>query len=175
MDEIIQRAKRIRLAGFDVDGVLSNGSVSYGLGGIERQEFSVQDGQGLAFLKRTGVELAIITGSPSNIIKRRADDLKILYFYGGQTNKLSAYEDIKQKTGFTDEEIAYVGDDFPDLPILKRVGLAITVPGASALIKQHAHWTTQNQGGQGAVREICDLIMQAQGTYQRILNSYLDQ
>ena len=82
-------------------------------------------------------------------------------------------EDSKDIPPLTDEEIAYVGDDFPDLPILKRVGLAITVPNANALIKQHAHWTTTQSGGHGAVREICDLIMQAQGTYQPLLDSYL--
>jgi 3-deoxy-D-manno-octulosonate 8-phosphate phosphatase (KDO 8-P phosphatase) len=100
-------------------------------------------------------------------------DLGITYFYQDQWNKLLAYEDLKQKLQLKDEEIAYVGDDLPDLPVLSRVGLAITVASAPQIMQQYVHWTTKNSGGNGAVREVCDLIMMAQGTYQSIIDSYL--
>ncbi len=171
---LMQKAKKIRLAAFDVDGVLTAGGMLYGEEGIESKHFHVHDGQGIKFLKQTGVEVAIITACKSVMVERRMEDLGIKYVYQGQLSKLSAYEDLKQKSQFSDEEIAYTGDDLPDLPILKRVGFAITVPNASKIMQEHAHWTTTHRGGQGAVREICDFIMQAQGTYQSIVDSYLE-
>ncbi|MCC2667429.1 MAG: kdsC [Gammaproteobacteria bacterium] len=171
---LIQKAKKIRLAAFDVDGVLTGGGMLYGKEGIESKHFHVHDGQGIKCLKQSGIEVAIITACKSVMVERRMQDLGIKHVYQGQLSKLSAYEDLKQKLQFRDEEIAYTGDDLPDLPILRRVGFAITVPDASKIIKEHTHWTTTQRGGQGAVREICDFIMQAQGTYQSIVDSYLN-
>lgn len=172
MQSLSEKAKNIRLVIFDVDGVLTAGALTYSAAGIEVKHFHVRDGQGMKLLQKTGVTLAIITTCPSDIIKRRATDLNIHHVYQGQIDKLPAYEDIKKKLQLTDLQIAYVGDDLPDLPMLKRVGLAITVPQAPAIIQKNAHWITKAKGGKGAAREICDFIMQEQGTYQTIIDSF---
>jgi len=173
MNTLIERAKKIRLVTFDVDGVLTAGGMLYGEEGIESKHFHVHDGQGMRHLLQSGIEIAIITACKSPIIKRRMEDLGITHVYQQQYNKLQAYEDLKQKLNLTDEQIAYTGDDIPDLPILSRVGLAITVANAPKIMQQYVHWTTQKKGGNGAVREVCDFIMQAQGTYQRVIDTYL--
>ncbi len=173
MDTLIEKAKKIRLAAFDVDGVLTAGGMAYGQGGIESKHFHAHDGQGMKYLQQTGVEIAIITACRSPIIKRRMEDLGILHVYQEQSDKRVAYEDLKRKLQLTDEQIAYTGDDLPDLPILSQAGLAITVANAPKIMQEYVHWTTKNKGGKGAVREICDFIMQAQNTYQNIIDSYL--
>lgn len=173
MNTLIEKAKKIRLVAFDVDDVLTAGGMSYGSEGIEAKHFHVHDGQGMKHLLQTGVDVAIITACKSPIIKRRMEDLGIKHVYQAQLNKLTAYEELKQKLNLQDEEIAYTGDDLPDLPILSRVGLAITVANAPKIMQEHVHWTTQNKGGKGAAREVCDFIMHAQGTYQTIIDSYL--
>jgi len=173
MDTLIEKAKKIRLLTLDVDGVLTAGGMLYGQDGIEAKHFHVHDGQGMRHLLQTGVEIAIITACKSPIIKRRMEDLGVTHVYQQQTNKLIAYEDLKRKLNLTDEQIAYAGDDLPDLPILSRAGLAITVANAPKIMRQHAHMVTQKKGGKGAAREICDFIMELQGTYQTIIDSYL--
>ena len=173
MNDLIDKAKKIRLVTFDVDGVLTAGGMLYGQDGIEAKHFNVHDGQGMRHLLQTGVDVAIITACKSPIIQRRMQDLGITHVYQQQTNKLVAYEDLKQKLNLTDEQIAYIGDDLPDLPILARAGLAITVANAPKIMQEYAHWITQKKGGKGAAREVCDFIMQAQGTYQTIIDSYL--
>lgn len=173
MESISEKAKNIKLVIFDVDGVLTAGVLSYSNHGIEVKNFHVHDGQGIKLLKKSGIDIGIITTCKSDIVKQRMQDLGIDHLYQGQIDKLPAYEDLKQKLKLTDKQIAYVGDDVPDLPILKRVGLAITVANAPKIIQQHTHWTTTAKGGKGAAREVCDLIMQAQGTYQSIIDAYL--
>jgi len=173
MQPLIEAAQKIRLAVFDVDGVLTAGTLSYGVDGIERKHFHVHDGQGMKCLQKSGVAIAIITSCRTEMIQRRMKDLGVLHVYQGIQDKLPAYEDLKQKLNLQDEEIAYVGDDLPDLPMLTRVGLAVTVPNAPRIIQQYVHWTTNAPGGNGAVREVCDFIMQAQGTFQSIIHSYL--
>ncbi len=158
-----------------MDGVLTAGGMLYGQEGIEAKHFHVHDGQGMRHLLQTGVEVAIITACKSSIIQRRMEDLGITHIYQQQTDKLMAYEDLKRKLNFTDEQIAYVGDDLPDLPVLTRAGLAITVANAPKIMRQHAHMVTKKKGGKGAAREICDFIMESQGTYQAILDSYLSR
>lgn len=175
MQNIIERAKHIRLAIFDVDGILTNGRLVYGVNGHELKEFHVIDGQGIKFLQKTGVEIAIITARQSEIISQRMKDLDIVHFYQGNSDKLPAYEDLKQKLKLEDHQISYMGDDLPDLPIIRRVGLGVTVPNAAKVMHENACWTTQATGGNGAVRELCELIMNAQGTYQTIIDSYLQR
>lgn len=175
MATISERAKNIKLVIFDVDGVLTAGILSYGNDGIEVKNFHVHDGQGIKLLKQSGVDVGIITTCRSSIVKKRMQDLGIDHLYQDQVDKLPAYEDLKQKLNLSDEQIAYVGDDLPDLPMLKRVGLAITVSNAPKIIQQHTHWITKAKGGKGAAREVCDFIMQAQGTYQTIIDSYLQR
>lgn len=173
MEEIIKKAKTIRLVIFDVDGVLTSGKLCYGPNGLEYKEFHVHDGQGMKYLQKTGVQLGIITACKSKAVAVRMKDLGIDYVYQDTPEKQSAFTDLKQKLNLDNQEIAYVGDDLPDLPLIKQVGLGITVPNAPLTVRQHADWVTESRGGEGAVREVCELIMHAQGTYETILNSYL--
>ncbi|MDA8561957.1 HAD-IIIA family hydrolase [Gammaproteobacteria bacterium] len=172
MKEIHEKAKKIKLIIFDVDGVLTAGILNYNFEGIITKNFHVHDGQGIKLLKQSGVEVGIITSCESNIINKRMQDLNINYVYQGQFKKTPAYEDLKLKLKLQDHEIAYMGDDIPDLPILKKVGLSITVANAPELIKNNVNMITLKKGGKGAVREVCDLIMQAQNTYDSIIESY---
>jgi len=172
--DTIEKAKKIRLVIFDVDGVLTNGALIYGQNGSEYKEFHVHDGFGLRMLQKSGVQIAIITAKNSEIVAQRAKDLKIQHVYQGQENKIPAFEDLKTKLQLSDEEIAYVGDDLPDLPLIRRVGLGVTVANAPAIMQQYAAWITKAKGGKGAAREVCDLIMEAQGSYQAMVKSYIE-
>lgn len=173
MDDLINKAKKIRLAIFDVDGVLTTGHLLYGPDGLEYKEFHVHDGQGMKLLQKSGVEIAIITAKNSPVVLQRTKDLEIHHVYQGNFDKLPAYEDLKQKLQLQDEQIAYLGDDLPDLPIICRVGLGATVANAPGIMRQHAAWVSRKKGGKGAVREFCELIMNAQGTHQQIIDSFL--
>lgn len=175
MEQIIEKAKKIRLAIFDVDGVLTNGTLLYGASGTEHKQFHAHDGQGMRLLIDSGVQIAIITAKESKVVTERMEYLGIPHVYQGNIDKLPAYEDLKAKLQLTDEQIAYVGDDVPDLPILLRAGLPITVANAPKIIQKHAYWITQAHGGNGAAREVCDLIMEAQGTYQTVIDKFLQR
>ncbi|MDD5328732.1 MAG: 3-deoxy-manno-octulosonate-8-phosphatase KdsC [Sulfuricella sp.] len=171
--DTFERAKKIRLAIFDVDGVLTDGSLYLADGGQEYKAFNSLDGHGMKMLNRSGVELAIITGRNSQVVALRAANLGVTHLYQGSEDKLAAFADLLEKTGLEPSECAYMGDDVVDLPVMRRCGLALCVPAAPALVKQHAHYVSQLAGGQGAVREICELIMQAQGTFEAQLAPYL--
>ena len=134
--------------------------------------FHIHDGLGIKLLQKSGVIVAIISGKTSDAVVKRLNDLNIEHAYLGQENKLLAYEDIKQKLQLNDSQIAYMGDDLPDLPLLRRVQLAITVPKTPAVIREHSHLITKNKAGKGAVREVCDMIMKAQDQYQSMIQSY---
>lgn len=172
MDEIYQRAKPIKLVVFDVDGVLTDGSLFYGDDGQEYKAFNSRDGHGMKMLQSTGVEIGIITGRTSNVVNHRVQNLGIKYVYQGQLHKLPAFEELVKKTGLSIEQVAYVGDDVVDLPLLIRAGLAITVKDGHELAKQHAHWVTPSCGGRGAARDICEMIMRAQNTYDSAIQTY---
>jgi 3-deoxy-D-manno-octulosonate 8-phosphate phosphatase (KDO 8-P phosphatase) len=173
MKQVLEKAKAVRLLLLDVDGVMTSGNLLYSKDAIDYKAFNVHDGLGIKLLQKSGVRVGIITGCKSEIIKRRAHDLGIDPIYQGQDNKLLPYEEIKQKLQLTDAEIAYVGDDLPDLPLLRRVGLPLTVSNAPPLLQEQAAYVSLAAGGRGAVRELCELIMQAQGTYSGIIESYL--
>ena len=168
-----ERAKKIRLAIFDVDGVMTDGSLYLADDGQEYKAFNSLDGHGMKMLKRSGVELAIITGRNSQLVALRAINLGVTHIYQGAEDKLSAFLELLEKTGNDPAECAYMGDDVVDLPVMRRCGLAVCVPASPALVKQHAHYVTQLSGGHGAVREICELVMQAQGTFEAQLAPYL--
>jgi 3-deoxy-D-manno-octulosonate 8-phosphate phosphatase (KDO 8-P phosphatase) len=174
MQDIQKKAANIRLVIFDVDGVLTDGSLYIGDDGQEYKAFHSKDGHGMVMLQQSGVEIAIITGRSSEVVRIRMASLGIQRVYQGKREKLPAYEELKQITGFDDEQIAYVGDDVVDLPVMTRVGLAVAVQDAHALTKQHAHWVTPGNGGRGAAREVCELIMDAQGTLRSALQHYVD-
>jgi 3-deoxy-D-manno-octulosonate 8-phosphate phosphatase (KDO 8-P phosphatase) len=173
MQDILERAARIRLVIFDVDGVLTDGSLFLGDDGQEYKAFNSRDGHGMVTLQETGVLLAVITGRTSEVVRLRMESLGIAHVYQGRRDKLPAYDELKGALGLTDGEIAFVGDDVVDLPIMRRVGLAIAVADAHPLVRQHAHWSTGMAGGRGAAREVCELILEAQGNLDRITTRYL--
>lgn len=173
MEEILEKAQRIKLVVFDVDGVLTDGSLFYGDDGQEYKAFHSRDGHGMKMLQKSGVDIAIITGRTSEVVKFRSKNLGITHVYQGQADKLPAFKSLLDKLKLHPDDVAYVGDDVMDLPIMIRVGLAITVQDGHELAKHHAHWVTTNSGGRGAAREICEKIMQAQGTWDKLLQEYL--
>lgn len=166
MQDILERSKNIKLVVFDVDGVLTDGSIIIGDDGEEYKAFNSRDGHGMKLLQYTGVEIGIITGRTSKVVEHRMTSLGINHIYQGQHVKLPAFEALIGQLGITPEQCAYVGDDWVDLSIMTRVGLAIAVQDAAPLVKKHAHWTTPAKGGKGAAREVCELIMEGQGTLQ---------
>jgi len=173
MKDILDKAKKIRLVVFDVDGVLTDGSLFLGDDGQEYKAFNSLDGHGMKMLQRTGVEIGIITGRTSKVVSMRMDSLNVQHVYQGQLEKLPAYQTLKKDLGLEDDQIAYVGDDVVDLPIMRQVGLAIAVQDAHHLVRQHAHWQTPSGGGRGAAREVCELVMEAQGNLERSFQGYL--
>lgn len=173
MKDVLERAAQIRLVIFDVDGVLTDGSLFIGPRGEEYKAFYSRDGHGMAMLQETGVTLAVITGRTSEALRARMEGLGIPHLYQGRRDKLPAYEELKGILGFSDGQIAYLGDDWMDLPVMHRVGLAIAVGDAHPLVQRHAHWRTPSPGGRGAARDVCELIMEAQGTLRVKLEPYL--
>lgn len=173
MNNIIERAKKIRLAIFDVDGVLTDGRLYMNDAGEEIKAFHTLDGHGLKMLNATGVELAIITGRTSKSVELRAKNLGFAHLYQGVEDKLEIFNQLVADLKLENLAVAYMGDDVMDLPCLTRAGLAVSVPAAPAIVRDQAHYTTRAQGGMGAVRELCDLIMQAQGTLEAQIKKYL--
>lgn len=158
---------------FDVDGVLTDGSLYISDAGEEFKAFNTLDGHGMRMLKATGVEIAIITGRTARCVETRATNLGIGLLYQGVEDKLAVSVELQARFNLRADEAAFMGDDLPDLPVMRRCGLALTVPGAPALIKQHAHHVTCCAGGRGAVREVCEILMHAQGTYDQGIAIYL--
>ena len=171
--QIIEKAKQLKLLILDVDGVLTDGKLFFDHQGNEYKAFHARDGHGIKLLRNSGVEVAVISGRNSPSVALRMKQLGVEHVYQGHENKLSAFHEIIEKIAVTPEQVAHVGDDLLDLPIMIRVGLAIAVQDAVPEVKQHADWCTTLSGGCGAVREVCDLIMQAQGSFDEILNNYL--
>lgn len=171
--KLLTKAKHIRLLILDVDGILTSGNLFYNKQGAEYRSFHVHDGLGIQWLQHFKITVAVITAKKSAMVKKRAKDLGIKYIYQGQKNKQRAYEKLKSLLRLTNKEIAYMGDDLPDLPLLRSAGLAITVPNAPEIMRQFVDWISKHQGGEGAVREVCDLILKAQGHYQAMLQSYI--
>ncbi len=173
MQLIYDKAKRVRLAVFDVDGVLTDGSLYLTDSGEEIKAFNSLDGHGMKMLRESGVELAIITGRTSRCVELRAQNLGIELLYQGAADKTQAYAALLAARRLDATATAYMGDDVVDLPVLRRCGLALSVPDAPLLVKQHADYVSQARGGHGAAREVCELIMHAQGTLERALKRYL--
>jgi 3-deoxy-D-manno-octulosonate 8-phosphate phosphatase (KDO 8-P phosphatase) len=168
-----ERAARVSLMIFDVDGILTDGSLHYGADGELIKTFNVLDGHGIKLLQQSGVATAIISARQSAIVARRAADLGIAHLYQGVHDKRAAFEQLLAHTNTTAPQCGFIGDDVIDLPILLRVGFAASVPGAHAEVKSRVHYLTQAGGGAGAVRELCDFILRAQGKYEAALAPYL--
>ncbi|MCW8955362.1 MAG: 3-deoxy-manno-octulosonate-8-phosphatase KdsC [Gammaproteobacteria bacterium] len=173
MQDILEKAANIKLVIFDVDGVLTDSSLFIGDDGQEYKAFNSKDGHGMRMLQDGGVEIAIITGRVSNVVEHRMKDLGIKRVYQGKREKLPAYEELLKDVQLSPEQIAYVGDDIVDLPVMCKVGLAIGVQDAHPLVKRHAHWITERAGGKGAGRDVCELILEAKGKLDDMLASYI--
>jgi 3-deoxy-D-manno-octulosonate 8-phosphate phosphatase (KDO 8-P phosphatase) len=174
MTDYKARAKTIELVVFDVDGVLTDGTLFLGDDGQEYKAFNSRDGHGMVLLREAGIRLGVITGRQSEVVRIRMESLGVDYLYQGQRDKRPAYRALREASGLTDAQIAYVGDDVVDLPVMRQVGLAIAVADAHPLVIEHCHWQTQQPGGRGAVREICEGLLEAQGRLDGLLAGYLD-
>ncbi len=162
----------IRLLLLDVDGVLTDGGIIYDANGVETKVFNVRDGHGIKMLQRHGIEVGIITGRTSAVVDIRARELGIELVYQGALKKLESYQDVKLKTGFDDSQIAYVGDDVIDVPVMRRVIFAAAPADALNEARSAAHYVTSLAGGRGAVREVCDLILKGRGLWAEVAERY---
>jgi 3-deoxy-D-manno-octulosonate 8-phosphate phosphatase (KDO 8-P phosphatase) len=170
-----ERAERIRMLVLDVDGVLTDGRLYFDSQGNEMKAFNTRDGLGIKALQKHDTVLAIITGRQSDIVSQRASQLGIEHVYQGRDDKLNAFNELLSDTGMDEQNICYAGDDWIDIPVLDRVGLAVTVADADDVVKNRVHWVTSRNGGCGAVREICDLILAVRGLDQQVLDGILEQ
>ena len=173
MQDILEKAARIKLVIFDVDGVLTDGSLYLGDDGQEYKAFHSRDGHGMKMLRASGVEIAVITARRSQVVARRMAGLGIEHVYQGQEDKAAVFQTLLEKLGLDASQVAYVGDDVVDLPVMRRAGLAIAVQDAHSLVKRCAHWQTPSAGGHGAARDVCELILEAQGKLDAALHKYL--
>jgi len=165
----------IKLLILDVDGVMTDGGLTLGDDGQEYKTFHAHDGLGMKLLKASGVELAIITGRTSEVVKKRALSTGVAHFYQGAEDKLLAFQALIAASGLRPEQCAFMGDDVVDLPAMLQCGIAFAVPNAADLVLAHAHYVTRKQGGHGAVREVCELIMRAQGQFDQQMAPFLIQ
>ncbi len=170
----LERAARIRLLLLDVDGVLTDSIIVYLPDGVETKGFSTRDGLGIRLLQEAGVEVGIITARSSEVVRRRAENLGIELLYQGAGAKRQVYEKIIAELDLTPDQVAYVGDDWLDLPVMTRVGMAVAVADAAPEVREIAHYVTGQPGGRGAVREVCDLLVEALGKRDELLKHYLD-
>jgi len=175
MQDIYERARKIRVAIFDVDGVLTDGALYYTDTGEEMKAFSVHDGHGMRMLRESGVALAIISSRSSRSLEARARNLGIELLFQGAADKLAAFSELLGRCDIGAEACAYVGDDLVDLPVMKRCGLAVAVPDAPALVRRRAQYVTRARGGHGAAREFCEIILHAQSSLAARLADYGDK
>jgi 3-deoxy-D-manno-octulosonate 8-phosphate phosphatase (KDO 8-P phosphatase) len=171
--EIERRASRIKLLLMDCDGVLTDGRLWLLASGDEQKCFNTHDGQGLSLLHRAGLQSGVISGRDSGALTRRATDLGIAFLHQGDSHKLVAFAEILKQSGCDENEVAYVGDDLPDIPIMRRAELAVAVADAVEEVKLAAHFVTRAAGGRGAVREVVELILKSQGRWHDLVEDYL--
>lgn len=175
--KLINRAKAIRLLLLDVDGVLTDGRLYYGNNGEELKAFNIQDGLGIKLLQRNNIQVGIITGRSSELVARRASELGIELIVQGREDKLTALQEslntMDKESQLQMEQIAFLGDDLPDVAVIHRVGLGVAVANAREFVAKNAHWQTTAKGGHGAVRELAEMILQAQGKLDSTLSNYL--
>ncbi len=172
--ELQARARKIKLFLMDVDGTLTDGGVCLiatpGVEGFsEMKVFGAKDGAGIKLASIMGIRTGFITGRKSQAVQQRAEELSVDYVYLGQETKMKAYDDCMKKAGVTEEEIAYLGDDLPDMPVAKRSGLAVAVADAAPELKAVCHYTARAKGGKGAAREVVELILKSQGRWEEAI------
>lgn len=167
-----KKAKKIKLLILDVDGVLTDGKIILDSTGTETKAFNIHDGHGIRLLHDAGIKVAIITGRQSKVVEIRAGELGITDVYQNARDKKAVYKELLQKCNLKDEDAAFVGDDLIDVPILKSVGLAVAVSNGVDEAKKYAHMITKKAGGEGAVREVIDFIIKAQGKWVKVVERY---
>ena len=168
---IQSKLKLIKLLLLDVDGVLTNGQITYASGNVETKSFNVKDGLGIRLLQSAGIQIGIVTGRTSEALLHRCADLGITMIYDGVKAKGDLLDAILSVTGFSAHEVAFVGDDLPDIPLLRKVGISIAVADAHELVKKNADMVTFNKGGEGAVREVCERILEALNLWEKIVQT----
>lgn len=173
MTSLVEKAEKIKLLLLDVDGVLTDRKIYFSDAGQEYKAFNIHDGLGMKLLRGTGVEVGVITARKSSIVERRMQELGIIHVYQGQEDKRGALKNIMEKLALNADQIAYVGDDLADLPLMRAVGLGIAVQDACEYVCTHADWVVPVVGGRGAVRAVCEFIMQVQGTWLPAVERYL--
>lgn len=171
--ELLERARRVRLVVFDVDGVLTDGRLNFLPDGTEFKSFSTLDGQGIKMLMNNGIQTAIITGRTSEVVKNRAANLGIPTLIQGREDKRTALDEVLVQLQLEYGDVAYLGDDLPDLPAIRCVSLGVAVANANSFVRQHADAVTSLRGGEGAARELCEFILHAQGTLDAARQAYL--
>lgn len=167
-----ERIRNIRLLLLDVDGVMTDGRIIFDSNGVESKFFNVKDGHGIKMVQRAGVEVGIISGRGSVVVSNRAAELGISLVYQKSLDKLTPYKEILDRTELTDEQVAFMGDDVIDIPVLRRVGFAAAPADAVDDVFPFVHFTSRNRGGWGAVREVCDLLLREQGKWDEITSRY---
>ncbi len=172
-DHLIEKAKKIKLLILDVDGVLTDNRLVYSDDGIESKSFYTRDGHGMVMIQKSGVDISIITGRKSQLVTNRMNDLKVKHVYQGVPDKLPTFLKLVADLNLDLDEIAYVGDDILDLPILMRIGLSITPSDGDDEVKPRVDYISKYEGGRGCVRETCEIIMRSQGTWQKHMDFYL--
>jgi len=174
MQAVLARAKLIKLLICDVDGVMTDGRLFFDDNGVEYKAFYSRDGLGIKMLQHSGIPLAVITARTSDVVKHRMINLNIDLVFQGQHNKVQAFESLCRQLQLEAEEIAYIGDDLIDLPVMNKAGLSIAVADAHDIVKEKAHWITRHNGGQGAVRDACELLMEAHGSLEKQFSLFLN-
>ncbi|PLX42128.1 MAG: phenylphosphate carboxylase subunit delta [Deltaproteobacteria bacterium] len=174
MMEIVERLYRIKLLCLDVDGILTDGRIHIDDNGVETKTFDVTDGLGIALLRKAGVEVAIITGRTSEVVKLRAKELGIEHLSQGVRDKAEVLEELIGELGISTDNVAFMGDDLVDLPAITKVGLGVTVPAAPEDVKLRSHLVTGKPGGRGAVRELCEAILKAKGEWDRVTSPFIN-
>lgn len=173
LDDALKRAKGLKLMIFDVDGVMTDGTLYYSERGEELKAFNIQDGHGIKMLKQYGVEVALITARRSRAVELRAANLGIAHLHQGVEDKRGAYAALLEQLGLAAEQSGYMGDDLLDLPLITRCGFAATVAAAPEAVRKRAHYVARTGGGHGAVREVCEFILRAQGMLERAIGAHL--
>ena len=172
-ETVMRKAREIKVVIFDVDGVLTDGKIYFTNNDMEYKAFHSHDGLGIKMLLRAGIEVGIMTARKSELVQKRMDELGVKHVFQGQENKITAYETLKNSLAVEDYQIAYVGDDLIDVGPMRRAGLGIAVANAPPFVHQHADWSTSRQGGSGAAREVCELILAAQNMLKEMCEQYL--
>lgn len=171
-NHLIEKLKRIRLLALDADGVLTDGRIVYTHQGEEIKAFNVKDGLGIRLLIKAGIRVCVITGRQSPALRHRCDNLGIEYLYDGILDKTAILPALEKESGVLAREMAFMGDDLPDLPLMRRIGFSVSVADASPEVLQIADWVTSAKGGAGAIREFCELMLKAKGLWESVLKHF---